>query len=242
VAPTSDDPRAPDDPWLTVAEFAEALRVRPVTVRSWITKGDLRATRAGRRKWLIRESEIARMLDEPHQDGGRHPQPEADEAQPEAQGGTASAFTPPTATRESAGQLLTHAAERVSEAFKASRLAPPSAGYVTRLRAIADGFEHLAATLIHAGTRAGSEWGGTVVWDTDNLPYEVRPGGNRPNPNGLWDAFDEAFSELSEAMSGRDILTVGQAFRRSADELFAVADRLAKPDSRRPASKTELSS
>jgi excisionase family DNA binding protein len=242
VAPTDTDPRAPDDPWLTVAEFAEALRVRPVTVRSWISKGDLQATRAGRRKWLIRESEIARMLDEPDDAGELHPQSGAHEPEGGDQGGSAAAFTPPAATRESANKLLGYAAESVSRAIKASKLAPPSAGYVDRLRAIADGFVHVAATLIHAGTRAGSEWGGTAVWDTEYLPYEVRPGGNRPHPRGLWDGFDAAFSELSEAMAGRDILAVGRAFRKSADELFAVADRLSKPASRRPASETELSS
>ncbi len=59
---TPPDPAA--DPWLTVAEFAEATRVRPVTVRSWIAKGQLKATRSGRRKWLIRRSELDRMLNE----------------------------------------------------------------------------------------------------------------------------------------------------------------------------------
>ena len=47
---------SPDDPWMTVAEFAEAMRMRPVTVRSWITKGQLKATRAGQRKWLVRRT------------------------------------------------------------------------------------------------------------------------------------------------------------------------------------------
>ena len=36
-----------DDPWLTVAEIAEELRVNPATVRLWMSKGRLPATRAG---------------------------------------------------------------------------------------------------------------------------------------------------------------------------------------------------
>ena len=51
----------PQDEWLTVAEFAKEMRVQPVTVRSWIAKGQLNAMRSGHRKWLIRRTEIARM-------------------------------------------------------------------------------------------------------------------------------------------------------------------------------------
>ena len=57
------DPDRADDPWMTIAEFAAEMRVRPVTVRSWIAKGQLRATRAGQRKWLVRRSELTRMLE-----------------------------------------------------------------------------------------------------------------------------------------------------------------------------------
>ena len=58
------DPDRADDPWMTIAEFAAEMRVRPVTVRSWIAKGQLRATRAGQRKWLVRRSELTRMLEQ----------------------------------------------------------------------------------------------------------------------------------------------------------------------------------
>ena len=39
-----------DDAWLTLAEIAEELHLRPVTVRSWVSKGKLRAKRAGQRR------------------------------------------------------------------------------------------------------------------------------------------------------------------------------------------------
>ena len=61
---TDPEPDPYDDPWMTVAEFAQEMRVRPVTVRSWIAKGQLKATRAGQRKWLVRRSELARMLEQ----------------------------------------------------------------------------------------------------------------------------------------------------------------------------------
>lgn len=41
----------PEDPWLTLVEIAEELRLSPATIRSWISKGTLQAMRAGRRKW-----------------------------------------------------------------------------------------------------------------------------------------------------------------------------------------------
>src|SRR5205807_8307066 len=56
------NPESEDDPWLTLAEIAEELRLSPATIRSWISKGTLRAMRAGRRKWLVRRSELDRML------------------------------------------------------------------------------------------------------------------------------------------------------------------------------------
>jgi excisionase family DNA binding protein len=58
-----DDPQEVADPWLTVAEIAEELRVNPATVRLWVSKGTLAATRAGRRKLLIRRSDLDRMLE-----------------------------------------------------------------------------------------------------------------------------------------------------------------------------------
>lgn len=57
-----DEPEEVADPWLTVAEIAEDLRVNPATVRLWVSKGTLPAKRAGQRKLLIRRSDLDRML------------------------------------------------------------------------------------------------------------------------------------------------------------------------------------
>jgi excisionase family DNA binding protein len=57
------DPEDLEDPWLTVAEIASELRVNPATVRLWVSKGTLSATRAGQRKLLIRRSDLDRMLE-----------------------------------------------------------------------------------------------------------------------------------------------------------------------------------
>lgn len=65
-----------DDPWLTVAEIADELRVNPATVRLWISKGLLPATRIGMRKLLVRRSDLDYML------GGRRGPPPSEGSRP----------------------------------------------------------------------------------------------------------------------------------------------------------------
>ena len=51
-----------DDQYLTPAQVAEELHVTVVTVRRWIANGELRASKAGPRKWMIRRSDLAEFL------------------------------------------------------------------------------------------------------------------------------------------------------------------------------------
>ena len=51
-----------DDEYLTPAQVADELQVTTVTVRRWIASGELRAAKAGPRKWRIRRADLARML------------------------------------------------------------------------------------------------------------------------------------------------------------------------------------
>jgi excisionase family DNA binding protein len=51
-----------DDEYLTPAQVAEELNLNAVTVRRWIASGELRASRIGRRKWMIRRYDLARFL------------------------------------------------------------------------------------------------------------------------------------------------------------------------------------
>lgn len=59
----SDSDDVDPDPWLTVAEVAAERRLNPATIRLWISKAKLPATRAGRRKLLIRRSDLDQMLE-----------------------------------------------------------------------------------------------------------------------------------------------------------------------------------
>ena len=50
-----------DDPWLTVPQVSDELKLHPATVRVWINTGRLAAVRAGR-TWRVRRSEVDRAL------------------------------------------------------------------------------------------------------------------------------------------------------------------------------------
>jgi len=51
-----------EEQYLTPAQVAEELHVTVVTVRRWIANGELRATKAGPRRWTIRRSDLDAFL------------------------------------------------------------------------------------------------------------------------------------------------------------------------------------
>jgi excisionase family DNA binding protein len=55
------NPAPEEDPWLTVPQVSEELKLHPATVRVWINSGRLAAVRAGR-TWRVRRSEVDRAL------------------------------------------------------------------------------------------------------------------------------------------------------------------------------------
>jgi excisionase family DNA binding protein len=88
------------DPWLTVQQVSEELKLHPATVRSWVKTGRLAAVRAGR-TWRVRRSEVDRALlsDASPAYARREPAP------PATQAPTESARMP--APREIAGHIMT---------------------------------------------------------------------------------------------------------------------------------------
>jgi len=50
---------------LTVDEVAARLRLNPQTVRRWIRRGTLPATKIGRKEWRIRADDLEQRLGEP---------------------------------------------------------------------------------------------------------------------------------------------------------------------------------
>ena len=59
-----------EEQYLTPAQVAEELQVTVVTVRRWINSDELRATKAGPRKWMIRRSDLNAFMAGGGQDRG----------------------------------------------------------------------------------------------------------------------------------------------------------------------------
>jgi excisionase family DNA binding protein len=207
------DPDA--DPWLTVAEFADATRVRPVTVRSWIAKGQLKATRSGKRKWLIRRSELDRMLYEES----------IDDRPPEVWDALYEEWL---AGERARSENDYHEAGYSWElALERSRMAPPDAGFSSRLRQIAMAASWWSAALKRRAS-ADAEFGwkpipGSVGME---LSYELRPGGNRPGPRDAWERFDRTVARLGNAMEGDRLSAVTGALTDLADAARDISDQL----------------
>jgi excisionase family DNA binding protein len=51
-----------DEEYLTPAQVANELQVNAVTVRRWIASRELRATKAGPRRWMIRRPDLNAFL------------------------------------------------------------------------------------------------------------------------------------------------------------------------------------
>ncbi len=47
---------------LTPSQVADEMQVTVVTVRRWIASGELRASKAGPRRWMIRRSDLDEFL------------------------------------------------------------------------------------------------------------------------------------------------------------------------------------
>jgi len=221
-----------DDPWMTVAEFADAMRMRPVTVRSWITKGQLKATRAGQRKWLVRRSELTRMLD-----AGDAPSVPPPPVTASEEGWQPDETVPPElddlAYEEWVGRRRQQLATDVSMAayeweiaLEQSRMAPPDARFASRIRHIAQAASDRAIALRDCIGELRFEWTPIAGSAAMTLSYELRPGGNRPGPKDGWEQFDRIVARLGAAMEGTwaaavaDALTdLGRAMRDLAEAI-----------------------
>jgi excisionase family DNA binding protein len=200
-----------DERWLTVAEFADNLDVRPVTVRSWIAKGQLKATRSGQRKWLIRESELARMR--------------AGESERSSK---PIHYMSMDEFKEALRSMQSYSRAAIFEwtmAVESSRFAPPDAQFSSRIRTIAQ-----AATWRAEGARRDPGPGFKANPGQDlhglTISHELRPGANRPGPQDAWDLFDRVVARLGSALDGNSAKAVARAFDDLASIMNEIADAL----------------
>jgi hypothetical protein len=109
-----------------------------------------------------------------------------------------------------------------AEAMRAHKLAPPDAGFASRLRALADAATSEQVAWEHAHA-AGLLWRPIPGAEHAEPPYELRPGTGRRGPTDLWSHFDAAVTALNRAITGSDAAAVADAF----GELSSVAGELA---------------
>ncbi len=230
-------PPDPNDPWLTLAEIAEELRVSPATVRLWVSQGKLGATRAGRRKLLVRRSALDQMLkaSEPGKAASGallpHPRRPAPVRPVKVRSWSALGYArarakiDPEQVRATV-QEMQQAAAQWDAAIDASENAPPDPGFVRRLRAISKASERQAKALRRGSEIPGFTWTPLPEAEEMILSHELRPGGSRPGPARLWQFFDMAVERLSVAMQGDDVGFVAQEYEDLADVLARIAAAL----------------
>lgn len=228
-----DDRPEPDDPWLTPAEIATEIRVNAATIRLWISKGMLPATRVGRRKLFVRRSDVVRLLAENSTAGGADPyrrSPLPADA-PRMKGGwsTSGLFVRQTEDRDelhAAAEALQEADMVWDAAQFASANPPPDPGFGQRVRDLARGCEQQAKALEAAAHVSGFVWNSEPSARDMVLSYELRPGANRPGPAGLWQEFDSAVRRLGRAMEGSFMSVVASAYGELAVVMNQIADAL----------------
>jgi excisionase family DNA binding protein len=214
-----------EDSWLTLAEIADELRLKPVTIRSWIAKGRLRATRAGQRKWLVRRSDLDAMLAADRGDGSSalpdwHADPCPSHALDEA------------IEVHARHEQLEHEHELAIAnydwqiALEQSRMAPPDARFVSRIRHIAQAADAQAGAIRDAMDDPDFELKPVADSDGMTLSYELRPGGNRPGPADAWGRVDRVVTRLGKALGGTSAESAATAFSDLARALNDVADAI----------------
>jgi len=228
---TDNEPDPADDPWLTLAEIAEELRVNPATVRLWISRGRLSAMRAGQRKLLVRRSELNRML--AARDLSTQP---------------AKPWTPqplrPVFSRPLLGEVARlrsdmdpnvisdaikdmQEAEAVFEqAVEASDNAPPDPGFADRIRGVAEACLQRSRALSEASRIPGFRWTPIADPTAPIRSHELRPGGNRPGPPAAWRHYDMAVERLTIAVQGNVLSLVANEFQQIGYALNEIADAL----------------
>jgi excisionase family DNA binding protein len=229
-----------DDPWLTPAEIAAELRVNAATIRLWISKGMLPATRVGQRRLLVRGSDVMRLLAKRSTAGGVNPYRRSQQLAdaPPVRGGWS---TSNLLARQAENPHEIHAAARRLQdaelAWEAAQAAsanpPPDPGFGGRVRDLAVACEWQAKALEAAAHVEGFVW--TPEPDARDmvLSYELRPGARRPGPRGLWREFDAAVRRLGRAMEGSFMSVVASAYADLAIVMHKIADVLEEDQDRK---------
>lgn len=126
-------------------------------------------------------------------------------------------------------RAVRHASNEWAEAMRAHKLAPPDAGFASRLRSLAEAAEREQVTWEHAHA-SGLHWRPIAGAETAQPPYELRPGTGRRGPAELWERFDAAVAGLNRAIAGTSAADVADAFGAVAATAGSLAGAVAAED------------
>ena len=126
-------------------------------------------------------------------------------------------------------RAVRHASTAWADAMRAHKLAPPDAGFASRLRTLAEAAEREQVTWEHAHA-AGLLWRPIAGAENAQPPYELRPGTGRRGPAKLWEQFDAAVANLNRAIAGTTAADVADAFGSVAEVAASLADAVAAED------------
>ena len=126
-------------------------------------------------------------------------------------------------------RAVRHASTAWADAMRAHKLAPPDAGFASRLRTLAEAAEREQVTWEHAHA-AGLLWRPIARAENAQPPYELRPGTGRRGPAKLWERFDAAVANLNRAIAGTSAADVADAFGAVAEVAASLADAVAAED------------
>lgn len=131
--------------------------------------------------------------------------------------------------RERVVRLVRHASVSWAEAMRAHKLAPPDAGFASRLQKLSEAAaaEQLAWQQAY---EAGMQWRPVAGAASAEPPYELRPGTGRRGPEDLWLLFDKAVMEMNRAIGGSDALEVATAFGAVAEAAAKLAGAIGDED------------
>ena len=223
-----DELAGPEDPWLTVAEIAEELRLSPATIRSWISQGTLRARRPGKRKLLVQRSELNRMLAGEDLLDPDAPKPRYVRNMDLVLAPHQSPHWPKeTLDHVRRPSWLAASDSFWREALYESDYAPPDPWFVHRVRAVADTAARKAAAFANLqGEDPGEWWYRQSGLPGGALSRELAPGANRPGPDALWTDFDAAVSQLDTAMRAHVMKDEQAALEQVTVAIHDIADAL----------------
>jgi excisionase family DNA binding protein len=220
---------------LTIAEIAEELRCSPATIRSWISQGALAAMRPGKRKLLVRRSELDRML----AGEGRFDPGAPESVGPEGGWREMDVIQPPGRSGDWPAEAVAHVSRSgwlgVAEsewraALRRSAMATPNEQFALRLQDIAQAAARKAAALANMIDEPGMWWQRQSAIPGQTLSYELRPGASRPGPAGLWVRVDATVGELSDAMASHSATEEQLALERLSLVLHEIVDALMDRD------------